>query len=109
MHGYQEMEYIHKIYSRGDLKYELQRPAILLTVLFILCPTVALSVLQNKWRHIKKLFFFGENPKGEGGVSPNPKFLLTEKNSEFFGFLASPDALEVIVVPYSLTHLGKHL
>ena len=35
----------------------------------------------------KKNCFFSEKiQKGGGGVSPNPKFLLTEKNSEFFGF-----------------------
>ena len=37
---------------------------------------------------IKKLYFFGENPKGEGGVSPNPKFLLTEKTQNFLDFFA---------------------
>ena len=36
--------------------------------------------------HLKKLFFFGENPKGGWGVLQNPKFLVTEKHSEVFGF-----------------------
>ena len=39
---------------------------------------------------IKKYFFISEFiQKGEGGVWPNPKFLLTEKDWNFFGLISS--------------------
>ena len=39
---------------------------------------------------IKKYFFISEFiRKGEGGVWPNPKFLLTEKDWNFFGLISS--------------------
>ena len=38
------------------------------------------KVLQNKGRHKKNCFFSSENfERGEGGVSPNPKFPYQKK------------------------------